>query len=157
MGNTELLTSSITGFLCSRTVASKAILPCLDWAVEIAKDENATVMSTFHSPIEREVLSFLLQGKCNIIIVLARSLYKTIPQELQPALDTNRLLILSLTSQPRISRQSAFLCNKYICENSHSLTFGFLSPSSSLYPIYEEAIHSGKDVNVLSMNKHMSN
>ncbi|MCQ2257286.1 MAG: hypothetical protein MJZ41_04740 [Bacteroidaceae bacterium] len=149
IGNTDLLTSPITGFLCSRTVASKAILPCLDWAVEIAKDENATVMSTFHSPIEREVLSFLLQGKCNIIIVLARTLYKTIPSELKPALEANRILILSICNQPRISKQSALICNKYICEKSDSLTFGFLSPTSSLYPIYEEAINSGKDVNVL--------
>lgn len=149
IGNTELLTSSITGFLCSRTIASKAILPCLDWAVEIAKDENTTVMSTFHSPIEREVLSFLLQGKCNIIIVLARSLYKTIPQELQSALDSNRLLILSICNQPRISKQSALTCNKYICENCHSLTFGFISEDSSLFPLYNEAIKAGKSVNVL--------
>lgn len=149
IGNTELLTSSISGFLCSRTIASKAILPCLDWAVEIAKDENATVMSTFHSPIEREVLSFLLQGKCNIIIVLARSLYKTIPQELQSALDSNRLLILSICNQPRISKQSALTCNKYICENCHALTFGFLSEDSSLFPLYNEAKKTGKSVNVL--------
>lgn len=149
IGNTDLLTSSITGFLCSRTVASKAILPCLDWAVEIAKDENATVMSTFHSPIEREVLTFLLQGKCKIIIVLARTLYKTIPSELKPALEANRLLILSICNQPRISKQSALTCNKYICENCHSLTFGFLSEDSSLFPLYHNAVNAGLNVNVL--------
>lgn len=149
IGNTELLTSSISGFLCSRTIASKAILPCLDWAVEIAKDENATVMSIFHSPIEREVLTFLLQGKCKIIIVLARTLYKTIPSELKPALEANRLLILSISNQPRISKQSALASNKYICENCHSLNFGFISKDSSLFPLYNEAIKTGKSVNVL--------
>lgn len=149
IGNTELLTSSITGFLCSRTVASKAILPCLDWAVEIAKDENATVMSTFHSPIEREVLSFLLQGKCNIIIVLARSLYKTIPQELKAALDADRLLILSVSKQSRMSRESALSCNRFICRTSNSLVFGFLSSSSSLLPLYEAAMRQKRETTVV--------
>lgn len=139
LGNTKLLTTQITGFLCSRTVASKAILPCLDWAVEIAKDENATIMSTFHSPVEKEVLTFLLQGKCNIILVLARSLYKTIPKELQPALDSNRLLILSTCDQPRISKDSALRANQYICINSQNLVFGFISPGSSLEKMYESS------------------
>lgn len=137
IGNTELQTSPTIGFLCSRTVASKAILPCLDWAVEIAKDENATIMSTFHSPVEKEVLTFLLQGKCNIILVLARSLYKTIPQELKPALESNRLLILSTCDQPRISKDSAQRANQYICDHSSSLVFGFISPGSCLEKMYE--------------------
>lgn len=139
LGNTKLLTTQITGFLCSRTVASKAILPCLDWAVEIAKDENATIMSTFHSPVEKEVLTFLLQGKCNIILVLARSLYKNIPIELKPALDSNRLLIISTCDQPRISKDSALRANQYICTNSQNLVFGFISPGSSLEKMYESS------------------
>lgn len=138
LGNTKLLTTQITGFLCSRTVASKAILPCLDWAVEIAKDENATIMSTFHSPVEKEVLTFLLQGKCNIILVLARSLYKNIPIELKPALDSNRLLIISTCDQPRISKDSAMRANQYICDHSSTLVFGFISPDSSLEMMYEK-------------------
>lgn len=138
LGNTKLLTTQITGFLCSRTVASKAILPCLDWAIEIAKDENATIMSTFHSPVEKEVLTFLLQGKCNIILVLARSLYKTIPQELKPALDSNRLLIISTCDQPRISKDSAMRANQYICDHSSTLVFGFISPDSRLEMMYEK-------------------
>lgn len=137
IGNTELLTTSIVGFLCSRTVASKAILPCLDWAVEIAKDENATIMSTFHSPIEKEVLTFLLQGKCNIILVLARSLYKTIPSELKSVIDSNRLLILSTSEQSRISKDSAQRANQYISTNSNDLVFGFIAPDSSLLKMYE--------------------
>lgn len=137
LGNTKLLTTQITGFLCSRTVASKAILPCLDWAVEIAKDENATIMSTFHSPVEKEVLTFLLQGKCNIILTLARSLYKTIPQELQPALESNRLLIISTCDQPRISKDSAMRANQYICTHSYSLVFGFISRCSNLEQMYQ--------------------
>lgn len=142
LGNTKLLTTQITGFLCSRTVASKAILPCLDWAVEIAKDENAAIMSTFHSPVEKEVLTFLLQGKCNIIPVLARSLYKTIPQELKSALDSNRLLIISTCDQPRISKDSAQRANQYICDHSSTLVFGFISPGSSLEKMFESRTNS---------------
>ena len=94
------------------------------------------VMSTFHSKMESAVLDMLLPGTCPIILVLGRSLYKTVPEKLRPALDSGRLLIISLCEQSRISRQSAQACNEFICQNAHALTFGFLSPDSSLYPLY---------------------
>ena len=48
----------------------------------------------FHH-LEKEVLHFLAKGKQPIILVLARQMYKQIPQELQPLLNSGRLLIIS--------------------------------------------------------------
>ena len=137
LGNISLLDQPKHGFLCSRCTKSSVILPCLDWAVEYSKG-TIPVISTFHSEIEEAVLDILLKGICPIILVLGRNQYKRIPQNLQTAFDNNRLLIVSVTNQNRINRESALLANRYVCEQSHDITFGFISPDSSLSSLYEE-------------------
>ena len=137
LGDISLLSRPKHGFLCSRKAHSSVILPCLDWAVERAKGEDP-VISTFHSEIEKAVLDMLIPGKCPVILVLGRSIYKKIPENLQRLLDANRLLIISVCNQSRISKDSAYMSNKYICQNSQSLTFGFISNDSSLFSLYEE-------------------
>lgn len=143
LGPLSLLDLPANGFLCSSKARSTAILPCLDWAARMAKGTEP-VMSTFHSELECAVLDILLQGSCPIILVLGRSLYKEIPEKLRPAFEAGRLLILSLCDQKRITRDSARACNEYICKNAHSLTFGFLSPESSLFQLCQEAQATGK-------------
>ena len=138
LGNISLLSRPKHGFLCSRKAKSSVILPCLDWAVERAKGENP-VMSTFHSELEKAVFDILIPGKCPVILVLGRSIYKKIPENLQRLLDANRLLIISVCDQKRISKESAFLSNQYICQNSQSLTFGFISKESTLFSLYNES------------------
>lgn len=64
LGNKELLKRRKIGFLASRKISSSAILPTLDWAVEISKQSDVAVVSGFHSRLEKDVLKFLLQGKC---------------------------------------------------------------------------------------------
>jgi hypothetical protein len=149
IGNISLLDQPKHGFLCSRTTKSSAILPCLDWAVEHA-NSNEVVMSTFHSELEKVVLDMLMAGKCPIILVLGRSIYKVMSEKLQKLLNQNRLLIISLSDQGRISRESAFRCNEYICKLSDSLTFGFLSKDSSLCSLYQEALKNNIRTKVIS-------
>ena len=137
LGNISLLDQPKHGFLCSRCTKSSVILPCLDWAVEYSKG-TMPVISTFHSEIENAVLDILLKGSCPIILVLGRKQYKQIPTKLQTAFDNNRLLIVSVNNQNRINRESALSANRYVCEQSHNITFGFISPNSSLSSLYEE-------------------
>ena len=150
-GNISLLDQPKHGFLCSRCTKSSVILPCLDWAVSHAHGD-AVVMSTFHSEMEDAVLDMLLPGTCPIILVLGRSLYKTVPEKLRPALDSGRLLIISISNQRRISRESAFAANEYICNNSDSITFGYLSQDSSLRTLYDDAVAKNKQVQVISQS-----
>ena len=137
LGNISLLNRPKHGFLCSRCTKSSVILPCLDWAVDYSKG-TMPVISTFHSEIENAVLDILLKGSCPIILVLGRKQYKQIPTKLQTAFDNNRLLIVSVNNQNRINRESALSANRYVCEQSHDITFGFISPNSSLSSLYEE-------------------
>lgn len=150
-GNISLLDQPKHGFLCSRCTKSSVILPCLDWAVGHAHGD-AVVMSTFHSEMEDAVLDMLLPGTCPIILVLGRSLYKVVPEKLRPALDSGRLLIVSISNQGRISRESAFAANEYICNNSDSITFGYLSQDSSLRTLFDDAVAKNKQVQVISQS-----
>ena len=151
LGNISLLDQPKHGFLCSRCTKSSVILPCLDWAVGHAHGD-AVVMSTFHSEMEDAVLDMLLPGTCPIILVLGRSLYKVVPEKLRPALDSGRLLIVSISNQGRISRESAFAANEYICNNSDSITFGYLSQDSSLRTLFDDAVTKSKQVQVISQS-----
>lgn len=115
-GNKGLLNRRKIGFLASRKIASPAILPTLDWAVEISKRTDVAVVSGFHSRLEKDVLKFLLQGQCGIIIVLARGMYRKLPKIYDVAMKENRLLIISLEKETvtRVSERTAHKRNKYV-------------------------------------------
>lgn len=116
LGNKELLGRWKIGFLASRKIASSAILPTLDWTVEISKRTDVAVVSGFHSRLEKDVLKFLLQGQCGIIIVLARGMYRKLPKIYDVAMNNNRLLIISLEKETvtRVSERTAHKRNKYV-------------------------------------------
>lgn len=116
LGNKELLNWWKIGFLASREISTSAILPTLDWAVEISKRTDVAVVSGFHSRLEKDVLKFLLQGKCGIIVVLARSMYRKLPKIYDDAMKENRLLIISLEKETvtRVSERTAHKRNRYV-------------------------------------------
>lgn len=136
-GNTKLLNVHKTGFLASSTIPPDMVLKCYDWATQMAK-EGKCVVSGFSSHLEKEVLHFLAKGKQPIILVLARQMYKQIPQELQPLLDSGRLLIISTSSSPRQSKATALSRNRYICEIANQIFFVGANENSSLYTLKEE-------------------
>ena len=123
LGNKDLLNRNTIGFLASRKLPLNVILPTLDWAVEISNRTDVAVMSGFHSRMEKDVLKFLLQGQCGIIMVLARGMYKRIPKELQNAMQENRLLIITLEKEniTRVSERTAHKRNEYIRKSAQSL------------------------------------
>lgn len=137
LGNKELLNVHKTGFLASSTIPPDMVLKCYDWATQMAK-EGKCVVSGFSSHLEKEVLHFLAKGKQPIILVLARQMYKQIPLELQPLLDANRLLIISVTKAVRQSKVTAHARNKYICEIADRILFVGVTEKSSLYSLKEK-------------------
>ena len=131
LGNKDLLQVPKIAFLASSTIPPDMVLKCYDWATQMAK-EGKCVVSGFSSHLEKEVLHFLAKGKQPIILVLARQIYKQIPQELQPLLDSGRLLIISTSSSPRQSKATALSRNRYICEIADQILFVGVTEKSSL-------------------------
>ncbi len=134
LGNHEILKRPKIAFLASSTIPPNMVLKCYDWATQMAK-EGKCVVSGFSSHLEKEVLHFLAKGKQPIILVLARQMYKQIPQELQPLLDSGRLLIISTSSSPRQSKATALARNRYICEIADQILFVGVTENSSIYQL----------------------
>ena len=132
LGNQELLQLKKTAFLASSTISSETVLQVYDWATEM-RNRGVCVVSGFSSKLEQDVLHFLLKGSQPIIIVLARKMYKVIPDELKEPLAQNRLLIISVSNAVRQSKATALARNKYICEMADSILFVGVTEQSSLY------------------------
>ncbi len=130
-GNKELLSLPKVGFLAASRVPSDEVMRCYDWAVE-KSDGKQCVVSGFNSRLERDVLHFLLKGSCPIIVVLARCMYKVMPNEWLQALDNGRMLIIATTNSPRQSRQTAYTRNLYVADLSDTIYLVGASKESSL-------------------------
>lgn len=138
LGNISLLDRKKIGYFASSKIASLSVLPTLDWAMEIAKREDIAIVSGFHSKMEREVLDILLKGRCNIICVLARPIYKVIPEKYRDAYAQDRVLFISHNTA-KSTMTSRHLCkkrNEYIASISDELVFSSLTQESSLYQLY---------------------
>lgn len=129
LGNKELLNLHKTAFLASNTIPPDKVLKCYDWAT--AKHDGC-VVSGFSSKLEQDVLHFLMKSNVPIIMVLARQMYKQIPQELQSLFDENRLLVVSVSNAVRQSKTTALARNKYICEIADQIVFVGVNEKSSL-------------------------
>ena len=123
LGNKQLLSLHKIGFIASRNTSTLDIIPTLDWAAEMSRQKDIAVVSGFQSPLEKDVLKFLLRGVCPIIIVLARGMYRKLPDALQTPMDQQRLLIISNESDNtnRVSEITAHKRNEYVISISDEM------------------------------------
>lgn len=137
LGNISLLDRKKIGYFASSKIATLSVLPTLDWAAEVANSEDVAIVSGFHSKMEREVLDFLLRGKCSIVCVLARSIYKKIPDKFSEAYNSGRVLFIApfKTSATMTSRHLCGKRNEYVASISDELVFSSLTPDSSLFSL----------------------
>lgn len=130
VGDLRLLRSRRTALFCSARTPGDAILRAHD-ATRRMRDEGITVISGFHSPIEKECLRILLRGKQPLIICPARAVEAMrIPKELRTAFDVDRLLFLSpFTGQPeRITKGSALRRNIVVAALADDAYIAHVSP-----------------------------
>lgn len=116
IGNTSLLAKRKTALFCSAHTPGNAILCAHDTARRL-RDEGVTVISGFHSPIEKECLRILLRGKQPIILCPARVIVgMRIPAECCAAFDAGRLLFLSpfIESPKRVTKDAALRRNEVV-------------------------------------------
>ena len=102
IGDSGILTERKIALFCSVRCPGDAILRAYDTARKL-RDEGVTVVSGYHSPVEKECLRILLRGKQPIIMVLARSMEKIrLPKDWRGPLDEGRLLLISpFAGRPR--------------------------------------------------------
>lgn len=116
IGPVALLAVRKTALFCSARTPGDAILRAHDTARRL-RDEGATVISGFHSPIEKECLRILLRGEQPIILCPARAIVgMRIPAECRTAFDVGRLLLLSsfIALPKRVTRDAALRRNEMV-------------------------------------------
>lgn len=116
LGNLDLLALPKTALFCSARTPGDAILRAHD-AARRMRDECVTVISDFHSPIEKECLRILLRGKQPITICPARAIDgMRIPPECRAAFNEGRVLFLTpFTKEPtRVTKEAALRRNELV-------------------------------------------
>jgi hypothetical protein len=133
-GNLALLDHAATAFLCSTQCPGDKILEAYEWARRQC-DEGGTVISGFHTPVEKDVLAILARRGANIIWVPGRDLPKTLDATFALPFDENRLLILSPFPYGKPSRptqESCSLRNRFVLSRAAERFIPHVANGSSL-------------------------
>lgn len=114
LGDLEVLKEKKTAFFCSSKCPGDIIRKTYDLAKKWHED-GVTVISGFHSPLEKECLIILLRGKQPVIICPARSIdTMRIKAEFRTPLAEGRLLFLSPfpSRDKRMTARTAMIRNR---------------------------------------------
>lgn len=136
LGNTDLLNQPLVAFFCSRRYAPQAVLASYDWATA---QHDKVVISTFHSPLERDVMDFLMQKKYPLIYVLPARMYKRVPVRFREALDEGRILFISLCNENvrMYGKDNSCVANRYILSLASEAVFASIAKESSTEKLYQ--------------------
>jgi len=130
IGAATLLTAHKTALFCSARTPGDAILRAHD-AARWLRDEGVTVISGFHSPLEKECLRIFLRGKQPIIICPARAIETMrIPSDCRAAYEAGRILFLyPFIKQPkRVTKDSALRRNEVVAALADEVFIAHVTP-----------------------------
>jgi predicted Rossmann fold nucleotide-binding protein DprA/Smf involved in DNA uptake len=116
LGNLDLMGQETVALFCSIKCPGNLILKTYDLARQL-RDTGTTVISGFHSPMEKECLSLLVRGEQSIIWCLAKRLTSMrLPKEYTNALSKGRLLMLSPFGEKikRADKDTARIRNEFV-------------------------------------------
>lgn len=148
IGNLELLRSQSLALFCSNKCPGSLILQTYDLAQRL-REQGTSVISGFHSPVERECLNILLRGQNQIIFCPARGLEAMrIPKEYQTPLDERRLLMLSPFSKKvrRADGRTAANRNAVVAAIAAQLFIAHAELGSKSEGLCQSAISWGKAI-----------
>jgi predicted Rossmann fold nucleotide-binding protein DprA/Smf involved in DNA uptake len=143
IGNLGILAERKVGLFCSVRCPGDAILAAYDAARNL-RDEGVTVVSGFHSPVEKECLRILFRGNQPIIICLARAMEKIrLPADWRRMLENGRLLLLSpFEKRPRRpTTESSHQRNELVAALSDEALIVHVEPGGSVARISELVDH----------------
>ena len=151
-GEASLLVGSVTAFFASRQCPGAAIHAAMDWAMLQAK-MKATVISGFHSPLERSVLEILLTAKSPAVVVLARDAAQArLPADWTEALQAGRLVVISATqdSHPaRLTDARAHQRNDIAASLAQAIVVAHTSPGGQLAKQVQQWREAGRSIQML--------
>ena len=148
IGNLDILRHNSTAIFCSTKCPGDLIVKTYD-LTQILRDAGMTVISGFHSPMERECLTILLRGAQPVIICPARSINNMrINKEYKKPLKDGRLLFLSPfdENQQRISAKRSHYRNLFVAALSAAAFVIHASTASKTEAFCKEIISWQKPI-----------
>lgn len=112
-------------------------------------DTGVTVISGFHSPMEKECLKTLLQQSAPVILCPARSVERLrLRSEWKTALTQNRLLLLSpfVEAQRQTTIPRALVRNALVAALADALLIAHATPKGRLEQLCDQVLSWGKPV-----------
>ncbi len=126
MGNPALWNTEKLGVLCSRNAPRPKSIP-----------KAAAYLGGFHSPMEKEILSKLLEHKRNIIYCPAWGLDGKLSRETLEALEDNRMLILEMRNKAG-DLAAAEQRNRFVLEKADRHWLPHINPGGMLERLVKE-------------------
>jgi predicted Rossmann fold nucleotide-binding protein DprA/Smf involved in DNA uptake len=158
-GNVTLLQHPLLGFFCSIRCPGDSLLATYDLARAL-RDAGIAVIGGFHSPMEKECLTFLLRGTQPVVICPVRSLEgMRLPSVWRPALREGRLLLLSpfAPAHRRITGDLAQRRNLFVAALAGGIFVSHAASGSKTEELARQTLAWGKPVWALDCpsNQHL--
>lgn len=151
IGNVNILEQQLLGFFCSVKCPGAIILKTYDLIRDL-RNAGITVISGFHSPIEKDCLDLLMRGKQPIVICPARGIETMrIPKSWRAPIQENRLLILS-PIENKHRRPTVALAehrNRFVEMLADKILVAYAANKSKTMQLFSEASMKGKKVYTL--------
>jgi predicted Rossmann fold nucleotide-binding protein DprA/Smf involved in DNA uptake len=146
LGNLDILERKPVALFCSMKCPGNLILKTYDLAREL-RDKGVTVISGFHSPMEKEYFSLLLRGKQPVIWCPAKRLPgRGLSKECRDALTEGRLLVISPFGEKvkRATKETAFFRNEFVAALAERVFVAHAAPGSKTEAFCRQALHRRK-------------
>lgn len=142
-GNAAPLDQPLDALLCSRACPGVKILEAMDLA-QRWRAENRPVISSFHTPVEKECLRIFLRGPQPLVVCPARGLEPfLLPKEMEAKFQRKELLIISPfdSNVRRATKETAEERIRLIFELAARHTVIHASAGGLLERIVKEQLH----------------
>ena len=152
LGNLRLLNEPLTALFCSNRCPGDLILKTYDLA-RATRDAGVPVIGGFQTPMERECLRLLLRGTQPVVICPARGIQNMrTPHDWRPALDEDRLLVLSPfpSTRRRPTAELAAQRNELVASLATRVFIAHATPGSKTEAFARKLADSGKPLLTLN-------
>ena len=148
LGDATLLSTKPLALFCSVRCPGRLILQTYDLA-QALRAAGVTVISGFHSPMEKECLNLLLRGSQPVIVCPARGIEEMrVPSDWRMSLDRGRLLIVSPFSKgpKRVDASLASRRNEVVAALAEEVFISFAVPGGSMESLARKVLAGSKPV-----------
>lgn len=153
LGRVEVPRKRALGLFCSIRCPGGAILAVYDLARAL-RDAGVTVISGFHTPMEKECLDLLLRGEQPIVVCPARSLEgMRLPAALKNGVEGGRLALMSPfgARQRRAKADLAEERNRFVAAVATEVFVAYAEPNGKTERLCRSLVESGKSLLTLDL------